>query len=120
MADTFYNNKGIAMAYLDDDGETIYLHNGTPVACLSGESIYGFNGKHFGWFVEGWVRDNEGGYVFFTNKADDGPVKPLARIDFPHEPKKKKPRHCTKEAIPSRLSQKTSWSPLSWEDFFRQ
>jgi hypothetical protein len=120
MAEPFYNRKGIAMAYVDDDGESIYLHNGTPVASLSGESVYSFEGKHLGWFVNGWIRDNSGGYVFFTDKAENGPVRPLARIDFPREPKKPKPAPCKKEKVSTKVSHETSWSSLDWEDFFRQ
>ncbi|MDX2268663.1 MAG: hypothetical protein NW208_11195 [Bryobacter sp.] len=45
---------------------TIYLWNGKPVAYLDsdkrngGFSVYGFNGKHLGWLVQGIVRDHEG------------------------------------------------------------
>ena len=64
---TLFNGKGKAAAYIAvDDEMTIYLWGGKPVAYLEpdkrggGFHIYGFNGKHLGWFVQGVVRDNVG------------------------------------------------------------
>ena len=52
---------------------TIYLWNGTPVAYLvtNGDSfhIYGFNGKHLGWYEDGIVRDHSGYAVGFQKGA---------------------------------------------------
>jgi hypothetical protein len=64
---TLFNGKGKAAAYIAvEDGMTIYLWGGKPVAYLEpdkgggGFHIYGFNGKHLGWFVQGVVRDHDG------------------------------------------------------------
>ena len=64
---SLFNGKGKATAYIAvDDGMTIYLWGGKPVAYLepdksgSGFHLYGFNGKHLGWFVQGVVRDHDG------------------------------------------------------------
>ena len=64
---TLFNSKGKATAYIAMDKEmTIYMWNGKPAAYLKsdrgtkGFHIFGFNGKHIGWFVEGIVRDHEG------------------------------------------------------------
>ena len=44
---TLRNSAGDCTAYIADDGDsTIYLWGGEPVAYLSGDSVYGFNGKH--------------------------------------------------------------------------
>lgn len=60
---TLYDSKGKAAAYIADD-MTIYLWSGKPVAYLSsgggGTSVYGFNGKHLGWFEKGYIRDHDG------------------------------------------------------------
>ena len=45
------------------DDPTIYLWNGDPVAYLVSRDIYGFNGKHLGWFTMGVVYDHEGDVV---------------------------------------------------------
>lgn len=60
------DGKGRASAYVvADDDLTIYLWSGEPVAYLTRDNgrdfhVYGFNGKHLGWFVNGIVRDHEG------------------------------------------------------------
>jgi hypothetical protein len=69
MADdevTLFDGRGRASAYIAlDDEMTIYLWDGKPVAYLDRDSgggfhVYGFNGKHLGWFVSGIVRDHDG------------------------------------------------------------
>jgi hypothetical protein len=61
-----FDGTGKATAYVAVDDElTIYLWGGEPVAYLERDSaggfhIYGFNGKHLGWFVDGIVRDHDG------------------------------------------------------------
>ena len=58
---SLYDNDGDAVAYIAvDDDLTIYLWGGKPVAYLDGENVYGFNGKHLGWFLDGVVIDHEG------------------------------------------------------------
>ncbi|MDP2721159.1 MAG: hypothetical protein Q8O72_00260 [Bacteroidales bacterium] len=66
---TFYNQNGNAVAYIDDDNETIFLWDGTPVAYLDKENIYGFNGKHLGWFEDGIVWNHNGEKNGFTKKS---------------------------------------------------
>jgi len=63
---TLFDGHGKATAYIAlDDELTIYLWSGKPVAYLDRDSkggyhVYGFNGKHLGWFVGGVVWDHEG------------------------------------------------------------
>lgn len=63
---SLFNGAGKADAYIDvEDEQTIYLWSGKPVAYLendsdSGYHVYGFNGKHLGWFVKGVIRDHDG------------------------------------------------------------
>ena len=45
------------------DDSTIYLWNGEPVAYLVSQDIYGFNGKHLGWFTKGVVYNHDGDVV---------------------------------------------------------
>lgn len=62
-----FNRAGAAVAYVDgEDGSTIYLWGGAPVAYLDGTSIFGFNGRHIGWFEDGVVRDGRGERAGFT------------------------------------------------------
>lgn len=62
---SLFNGQGDAAAYIAPDEEfTIYLWDGKPVAYLSKDgsdvAVYGFNGKHLGWFEDGIVRDHDG------------------------------------------------------------
>lgn len=63
---SLFSGSGDAVAYIAlSDELTIYLWSGKPVAYLSEDSsggyhVYGFNGKHLGWFVGSVVRDHKG------------------------------------------------------------
>lgn len=60
---TFYDSHGKLIAN-SDNGEDIYTFNGKPVAYLSDNKVYGFNGHHLGWFEKGWIRNKSGRCVF--------------------------------------------------------
>ena len=76
----FYDNHGRPTAYTEDDIH-IYLFTGEPVAYIDRDAVYGYNGKHLGWFSNGWIRDLNGCCVFFSEKANGcGPVKPIKYI----------------------------------------
>ena len=55
-----YDISGRAVAYCDD-GAHIFLFSGKPLAYLTGRSVYSFQGRHLGWFGDGWVRDRSPG-----------------------------------------------------------
>lgn len=115
-----YDKSGKPIAYTDDM-DTIYLFTGKPVAYFYENKIYSFNGKHLGWFENGWIRDLLGACVFFSEHANGaGPVTPIKQISPIKTIKQIKPipgiRHIPKiPAIKSFL-----WSPLSGEKFFSQ
>lgn len=71
MEKTLFEPNGTPVAYLAyDDENTIYLWNGTPVAYLHIENmLYGFNGKHLGWYEDGIVWDLNGYTVSFNEKT---------------------------------------------------
>lgn len=59
-----FDSRGRAAAFLQpSDGLTLYLWSGEPVAYLDDDSVYGFNGKHLGWYRDGTVYDHEGNIV---------------------------------------------------------
>jgi hypothetical protein len=45
------------VAYIAEDGETIYMWDGRAAAYLSKDKVYGFNGKQLGWFANGTIFD---------------------------------------------------------------
>jgi hypothetical protein len=104
---TLYDRSGRPVAYIDDDGESVYLYSGKPVAWISGESLYAYSGAHLGWLHDGWVRDHSGNCVLFTeNATGGGPMKPMRQM---------KPMRGMKLMRPMASS---SWSDVTGEDFF--
>jgi len=88
-----YNNSGTPVAYIStDDASTIYLWSGIPVAYLeesAGEAnVWGFNGKHLGWFENGVIWDDRGNgacaiEAALPNFGKPQPVKSLRRLKPP-------------------------------------
>lgn len=104
---SIFDNTGKPCAYLDTSDElTIYFWTGEPVAYLENDSIYGFNGKHLGWFEDGIIRDHKGYAVGFIEGA-------LSIFTFP-EPfkgfKKFKPFKSFKEFAPFKPFYMNQWS----------
>ncbi len=114
---TLYDSSGRAVAYCDD-GDTIYLFNGVPVAYFFGEKIYEFRGRHLGSISNGWIRDNKGSCVFFTENAIGGPKRPLKQIKPIKNVKHVKPVKGVRHAPYIKPIDKISWSNLSGERFF--
>ena len=114
---TFYDSKGRPIAYTED-GTYIYLFSGEPVAYLDNESVYSVSGKHIGRFRNGWIRDNNGQCVFFSEDATGGPMKPMKMMKPMKSMKQMKPMKSMKEMRPMRPMDSLSWSELSGEQFF--
>lgn len=72
---SLFNGTGKPVAYIALTEEmTIYLWSGKPVAYLTEDSgrgyhVYGFNGKHLGWFVKGVIRDHDGNAACATKEV---------------------------------------------------
>lgn len=115
----FYDQSGKPVAYTDD-GEHIYTYDGDPVAYLSGDSVYGYNGRHLGWLMNGWMWDHGGGAVFFTKNAQGGPLKPLASLTPMKSLKSLAPLKSLRSLAPLRPMKSLSWSQLSGTLFFAQ
>ena len=90
---SFFDDEGISLfdkngdtkAYIDEDN-TIYLWDGTPVAYLYKTDeewhVYGFNGKHLGWFCGAIIYDKKGKRVSspFNTKSKMLPFKSIKHI----------------------------------------
>ena len=74
--DTLYTSRGEPIAYIDDDGQSIYLFNGEPEAWLSKDRVYTYRGSYLGWYQAGWIYDRFGKPALFTSGASGGPAKP--------------------------------------------
>jgi hypothetical protein len=115
---TFYNSEGRAVAYLDDDGQSIYLYDGTPVAWLSKNNVYAYSGKFLGWFENGWFIDLSGDHVFFAEGASGGPVKPIKQVRPIRGVREVRPVRGVCEVRPVKPVKSLDWSPNSDESFF--
>ena len=70
---SLFSADGSAIAYVADD-LTIYLWGGKPVAYLRGDpadrfDVYGFNGRHLGWYSGGVLYDHAGFLVGARKEA---------------------------------------------------
>lgn len=116
----FYDNHGRPTAYTED-GTHIYLFTGEPVAYFDRDTVYGYNGRHFGWFENGWIRDLNGYCVFFSeNVTGSGPVKPVRCVCPVKSVKQVRPVKCVKEVRRIHAVNCLSWSQLSGKQFFAQ
>ncbi|WP_201168840.1 4-fold beta flower protein [Halorhodospira halophila] len=118
---SLFDGEGRAAAYIvADDDLTIYLWSGEPVAYLVRDSgrdfhVYGFNGNHLGWFVDGIVRGHEGDAAcavesVFSNPQPE-PVKSVKSL---------KPLKSLKELAPLRPLFSQQWGELPCRSFLKQ
>ena len=113
----FYDRSGKPICYRSEkDNETLYLFNGTPVAYIYDTSVYSFRGRHLGWFENGWVYDNNGYCVFFTQDAYGGPAKPIKRVTPIKHATRIKPVKSIKAVRPIRPVKRLQWGDS--DDFF--
>jgi hypothetical protein len=114
---TLFNADGAPEAYISFsqnepaiDEPTIYMWSGKPVAYLAsrirgGFNVYGFNGTHLGWFVNGVVRDHEGNPVCGVHRVVSLP-KPV-----PAKSRKQTiPLKSSQQAAPQRPLYRRHWS----------
>jgi 4-fold beta-flower domain-containing protein len=122
MADdwTLYDQNGEAIAYIDSNGD-IYLYDDTPVGYLDDdrESVYAYSGQHLGWFMDGWVRDNEGACVYFTDLAQGGPVRPVRQVRPVKGVRGVRPVRGVRQVRPIRPGGSLGWSRLMNRSFFQ-
>ena len=83
----------------------------------SGEfHVYGFNGNHLGWFIDGIIRDHEGDVV--------GATKDATSMYKKYEPykgyKAYKPYKSYKEYAPYKPYLSSSWSSMNFKLFLLQ
>jgi hypothetical protein len=108
---SLFDGAGKAAAYIvADEDLTIYLWTGEPVAYLVEDRdrafhVYGFNGDHLGWFVDGIVRDHEGDAACALKDAIQRPqLEPLKSL------KSLRPLKSLKELAPLRPLFSSQWS----------
>jgi len=118
--ETLYNSSGQAIAYVDKNGQSIYLYSGQPIAWISNDSIYTYSGRYLGWIANGWFYDRSGRPAFFTEKSSGGPAKPARSARPARGARDARPARGAREARSARPARSLSWSELSNEGFFHQ
>jgi hypothetical protein len=109
-----FNKDGKAIAYIDttDTDVPLYLYDGRPVAYLDKDNVYGFNGKHLGWYDKGIVRNHEGKIIGATKAATNRYTQ--------YEPyksyKQYKPYKAYKSYPPYKAYSSADWSGDSFEE----
>lgn len=104
-----YDGSGAAVAYIATSEDlTVYTWAGAPVAYLDGENLYGFNGKHLGWFENGRIYDHQGRVAGITAEAASVALKPQGIKGF----KKFKPFKAFEQFAPLQPILISSWSQL--------
>ena len=120
----FWKRNGEVFAYLDDDGKSIYLWCGKPVAWLSeGSAIFTYCGKHLGWLTTDFVCDRFGNPALFAETSLDigSKVKFTPWASIPRGVRGARPvRYPTVEIPPKMPKLSGSRSPYNEELFFSQ
>jgi len=112
-----YSSAGKPIAYIAvEDDFTIYLWDGKPVAYLQGENIYGFNGKHLGWYKSGAAYDHEGTVAGATK----GKLRGIPQISPIKSIKQIKPIKAIRQIAPIRPIFQLTWSKDSFKNFLLQ
>jgi hypothetical protein len=111
---SLYDSDGEAVAYIDtSDDFTIYLWKGKPVAYLDNSSVYGFNGKHLGWFEDGIIWDRKGYGVGFV----EGAVSKLTKLEKLKGLQQLTPLKSLQQLEPLEPLHRNSFSPIPLEIF---
>jgi hypothetical protein len=111
---SLYDYTGEAVAYIDSSEEfTIYLWKGIPVAYLDDSSVFGFNGKHLGWFKDGIIWDHNGYAVGFVK----GAVNKITKLEKLKGLKQLTPLKSLQRLQPLEPIFKDKWSSIPLEIF---
>lgn len=116
METSLYGTDGRASMYIADDGETIYTWDGYAVCYLYNEKIYGWCGKHLGWFLNGIIYDLDGYPIGYTRETSP-------RILYTERTKWTKKTKCTKyikRSAKTRPTLKTSDSKTNLAEYLSQ
>ncbi len=113
----FYDANGEPVAYCED-GVHIYLFSGVPAAYIEGDSLFDYEGRHLGWYENGWVVGDGGKSVCFTESAVGGIPRPLKKMAPLKSMKFALPMKKTRTLKPLKPMRSAAWSDMSSIEFF--
>lgn len=114
----FYDKHGNPCCY-SDDFKHIYGYDGEPLGYIQDGLIWNYNGRYLGQFKNNWVLDKDGYYLFFTENATGGPIRPIRKIAPIKSVKEIRPLKNIREIPPVYPVSKLDWSQLDPKIFFR-
>jgi hypothetical protein len=118
--DTLYDSRGHAVAYVDADGTSIYLFDGSAVGWIDQVDVYAYTGRYLGWVQDGWFFDRGGQRAFFTDATRGGPAKPARGPRPARKDRAGRQTRGTRQTKPARPACALSWAPSSGTDYFSQ
>lgn len=115
---TLFDCNGSPLAYVARDDEfTIYSFDGEPLAYLDEDNnVYGFDGRHLGWFEVNIIWNHQGQKVGFT--ADSCPV--FTQLEPFKGSKQFKPFKGLKQFAPFKPFKSTAISNVGLLDFLKE
>ena len=114
-----YNREGRAIAYIADNGISIYFYDGAPAGWVYQDSlVFAYSGRFLGWLMYGWLCDPAGNPAFFTDKSSGGPKRPVKQSRPIRSSRGARPARRQRQARPARPGMTTTWSAHSDESFF--
>ncbi len=123
----FYDKTGTPLAY-SVDGVHILTFAGRPLAYLSADVLFSYSHDRVGWLVDGWIVDDKGDCVLFTDHPRGGPpfrpihsIAPIPNlVDFATRRKLESAKLAKPDSSTHELRPKVSshWSALAPKDLF--
>ncbi|MDN7865052.1 hypothetical protein QZM19_16810 [Burkholderia multivorans] len=106
-----YQKNGAVYAWLDETSGRILDLRGKNLAFVDGDSVYGWNGRHIGWWQDGHIRDQNGAVAMFTDVASNlGVVAPVKAVRPVQPIKSIAPIRPVKSVKPIRPVRQLSWA----------
>jgi hypothetical protein len=118
--DALYDSRGQAIAYVDDDGTSIYLYDGTAVGWIDKVDVYAYSGRYLGWMQDGWFFDRSGNRAFFTDATRGGPPKPARGTRPPRADRAPRRVRGARQPKPARAACALTWMDLPGVGYFEQ
>lgn len=118
--DSLYDSGGRAVAYVDNDGTSIYLFDGTAVGWIDKADVYAYSGRYLGWIQDGWVFDRAGHRAFFTDATKGGPAKPARGSRPPRADRAARRVRGVRQTKPPRPACALAWAASSGVSYFDQ
>jgi len=109
--EALYGQSGKVYAWLEPETGRIISLRGIHLAFIEGDSVYAWDGRHIGWWLNGCVRDASGAVAVFTQDAGSiGVIKPVKGVKPVKPVKAVAPVKPVKKVKPVKPIKRLAWS----------